>query len=66
MGCCGQNTTGAGATAIDTGKRVNYTKGMLLGVDDFVQEQAYEIARRHEMARELIGYGTVRGLQVLI
>ncbi len=66
MGCCGQTTTGAGATAIDTGKRVNYTQGMLLGVDDFVQEQAYEIARRHEMARELIGYGTVRGLQVLI
>ena len=66
MGCCGQNTTGAGAAAVDTGKRVNYTKGMLLGVDDFVQDQAYEIAHRHELARELLGYGTVRGLQVIV
>lgn len=65
MGCCGQTTTiGAGVTALDTNKRVNYTKGMLLGVDDFVQEQAWHIARRHELARELIGYGTARGLRV--
>ncbi|MBU0917478.1 MAG: hypothetical protein KKD97_14100 [Gammaproteobacteria bacterium] len=65
MGCCGQTTTiGAGVTALDTNKRVNYTKGMLLGVDDFVQEQAWHIARRHELARELIGYGTARGLTV--
>lgn len=65
MGCCGQTTTiGAGVTALDTNKRVNYTKGMLLGVDDFVQEQAWHIARRHELARELIGYGTARGLKV--
>ena len=66
MGCCGQNTTGAGAAAVDTGKRVNYTKGMLLGVDDFVQDQAWHIARRHELAREVLGYGTVRGLKVAI
>jgi hypothetical protein len=68
MACCGQTTTltGAGAAAVDTGKRVNYVQGMLLGVDDFVQEQAYGIARRHELARELIGYGTVRGLKVSI
>lgn len=65
MGCCGQTTTiGAGVTALDTNKRVNYTKGMLLGVDDFVQEQAWHIARRHELARELAGYGTARGLKV--
>lgn len=65
MGCCGQNTTtGAGPAALDTTKRVNYVKGMLLGVDDFVQEQAWHIARRHELAREVLGYGTVRGLKV--
>lgn len=64
MACCGTNTTGAGAVAVDTNKRVNYTKGMLLGVDDFVQEQAWHIARRHELAREVLGYGTVRGLKV--
>ncbi len=68
MGCCGNTTTttGAGAAPPDTGKRVNYTKGMLLGVDDFVQEQAWHIARRHELARELLGYGTARGLKVSI
>lgn len=66
MGCCGQNTTGAGAGAVDTGKRVNYTQGMLLGVDDFVQDQMWHTARRHELAREVLGYGTVRGLQVAI
>lgn len=64
MGCCGTNTTGAGAVAVDTDKRVNYTQGMLLGVDDFVQEQAWHIARRHELVREVLGYGTVRGLKV--
>jgi hypothetical protein len=67
MGCCTDTTTtGAGAAAVDTGKRVNYTQGMLLGVDDFVQEQAWGIARRHELARELLGYGTVRGLEVFV
>lgn len=66
MGCCGQNTTGAAPVSVDTGKRVNYTLGMLLGVDDFVQEQAWQIARRHELAREVLGYGTVRGLQVVL
>lgn len=70
MGCCGQTTStasaGSGPTTLDTGKRVNYTQGMLLGVDDFVQEQAWGIARRHELARELLGYGTVRGLQVTL
>ena len=65
MGCCGQTLTGAGAVDIDAGKRVNYTFGMLLGVDDFVQEAAYRDARRRELARELLGYGTVRGLRVL-
>lgn len=64
MGCCTSQTTGAGAVAVETNKRVNYTQGMLLGVDDFVQEQAWHTARRHELAREVLGYGTVRGLQV--
>lgn len=66
MGCCGPTPTGAGTTALDDGKRVNYTLGMLLGVDDFLQEAAYQNARRHELARELLGYGTARGLQVLL
>lgn len=65
MGCCGQNPVGSGAVALDTCKRVNYTLGMLLGVDDFVQESAYNTARRQQLVREVLGYGTVRGLHVL-
>lgn len=65
MGCCGQTTSvGVGVTNLNTDKRVHYTKGMLLGVDDFVQEQAWGMARRHELACELIGYGTARELQI--
>src|SRR5687767_71529 len=66
MGCCAENPVGPGVVDVDAGKRVNYTLGMLLGVDDFVQEAAYHNARRRELARELLGYGTARGLQVSI
>lgn len=66
MGCCGPNNLGAGATTPESCKRVNYTLGMLLGVDDFVQESAYHGARRRELAREVLGYGTVHGLQVIV
>lgn len=66
MGCCAPNAVGPGPAAADPCKRVNYTLGMLLGVDDFVQESAYHGARRREMARELFGYGTVHGLQVVV
>ena len=44
MGCCGQNPVGAAPSAVDACKRVNYALGMLLGVDDFVQESAYHTA----------------------
>lgn len=49
----------------DTAKHVNYTKGMVLGVDDFVQEFGYLSGRDSLLAREVIGYGTVCGLQVI-
>lgn len=48
----------------DPSKRVNYTFGMLLGVDDFNQEFAYLSGRDHWIARDAIGYGTLSGLQV--
>jgi hypothetical protein len=48
----------------DPSKRVNYTLGMLLGVDDFNQEFAYLSGRDHWIARDAIGYGTLSGLQV--
>src|SRR6188474_762381 len=50
--------------APSTAKHVNYTLGMVLGVDDFLQEFAYHDGRDQALARELIGYGTVSGLQV--
>ncbi len=48
----------------DPFKRVKYSLGLVLGVDEFEQEQTYflEADRRH--ARSLHGYGTVCGLRV--
>jgi hypothetical protein len=37
---------------------------MVLGVDDFTQEFAYLSGRDQSMLRDLIGYGTARGLRV--
>src|SRR3954465_10653654 len=48
----------------DPTKRVNYNLGMVLGVDDFTQEFAYLAGRDQWMARDLLGYGTVPGLDV--
>jgi hypothetical protein len=48
----------------DTTKHVNYTLGMLLGVDDFNQEFAYLSGRDRWLARDLLGYGTTNGLRV--
>jgi hypothetical protein len=48
----------------DPAKHVNYTYGMILGVDDFTQEFAYLAAKDSEVVSELAGYGRVRGLSV--
>jgi hypothetical protein len=48
----------------DPCKHVNYTLGMVLGVDDFNQEFAYTHAKLHLLARDAIGYGTLTGLRV--
>src|SRR5262245_1361265 len=50
----------------DPTKHVKYNVGMVLGVDDFNQEFAYLLGRDQWMARDLIGYGTVSGLQVSV
>src|SRR5205085_5535004 len=50
----------------DPAKRVNYTLGMVLGVDDFTQEFAYLSGRDQWTARDVLGYGTVSGLRVTI
>lgn len=61
MGCCGQEHGRRRRGSGGYRQAGQLHKGMLLGVDDFVQEQAWGIARRHELAREVLGYGTVRG-----
>jgi hypothetical protein len=48
----------------DPRKHVNYVLGMVLGVDDFNQEHAYLSGRDRLAARELAGYGVLRGLRV--
>ncbi|MGW7530843.1 hypothetical protein [Amycolatopsis sp. NPDC054798] len=45
-------------------KHVNYTYGMVLGVDDFTQEFGYLSAKDRLLARSMAGYGTVSGLRV--
>jgi len=50
----------------DPSKHVNYTLGMVLGVDDFTQEFAYLDGRTEWLARDLLGYGTVCGLKVSV
>jgi hypothetical protein len=50
--------------ATDPTKRVNYTHGMILGVDDFTQEATYLTSRDRWLAREALGYGTLTGLDV--
>ncbi len=50
----------------DLTKHVNFTSGMILGVDDFTQEFAYLAGRDRWMARDALGYGTISGLGVRI
>ena len=55
------NTTTA---PLDPSKHVNYSLGMILGVDDLNQDFAYHADRHKWIVRDLIGYGTACGLQV--
>jgi hypothetical protein len=62
-GCFTSHIATATATEPDATKHVNYQLGMVLGVEDFVQEFAYLNGRNQWQARDLIGYGTARGLR---
>jgi hypothetical protein len=55
---------GLEAKALDPSKRVNYTLGMVLGVEDLKQDTVYTLARLQWLARDAIGYGTLVGLRV--
>ncbi len=48
----------------DPTKHVKFSLGMILGADDFDQEFAWLSGRDRWLARDVLGYGTVNGLQV--
>ncbi|MBD3316599.1 MAG: hypothetical protein GF344_12490 [Chitinivibrionales bacterium] len=49
---------------LDPYKRVRYTEGMVLGMDEFLQEELYLLTKHRRHNRGLHGYGTVCGLSV--
>jgi len=59
-----QLAAATGVALPDPSKHVNYTLGMLLGVDDFNQEFAYLSGRDKWMARDVVGYGTLCGMKL--
>lgn len=60
------NTVIPGKKPLDPLKRVKYTMGLVLGVEEFEQEQLYLMERDRLHHRALHGYGTVSGLKVSI
>jgi len=64
MASCSDAQTTLASSSPDSRMHVNYTLGMVLGVDDFTQEFAYLANRDQWAIRELIGYGTLSGLPV--
>ena len=61
---CESETSSATTAPLTPNKRVNYNQGMVLGVDDFRQEQTHLEWQDHLANRLLHGYGTVCGLHV--
>ncbi len=66
MGCCNEPSIALPEAGQNPAQHVNYTKGMVLGVDDFTQEFTYLANRDQWAIRELLGYGTISGLAITI
>lgn len=64
MSCFKTHIATTTAARPDPTKHVNYQLGMVLGEEDFKQEFAYLSARDQWLARDVVGYGTVRGLRL--
>jgi hypothetical protein len=60
----GFTPTGGSSAVLDPHKRVNYQLGLVLGEDEFRQDQFHHRERDHHATRALHGYGTVSGLGV--
>lgn len=58
------NTVSPNQTPLDPSKRVKYSMGLVLGVEEFEQEQYYLMERDRIHQRALHGYGTAVGLKV--
>jgi hypothetical protein len=66
MGCCSPFSAVATAASADPSRHVNFTSGMVLGVDDYCQEFSYHSARDKWIVRDFLGYGTLTGLAVTV
>ena len=66
MGCCSPFSAVTIRPTADSGRHVNFTTGMVLGVDDYHQEFAYHSARDKWIVRDFLGYGTLSGLAVTL
>lgn len=66
MGCCTSFSATTDTTRADPSRHVNFTTGMVLGVDDYRQEFAYHSGRDAWHTRALHGYGTIAGLDVIL
>ena len=66
MSCCGNFSSVGVAPATTPSHHVNFSTGMVLGVDDYAQEFAYHSARDKWIVRDFGGYGTLSGLAVSV
>lgn len=64
MSCFTTMTAVTATTVTDLTQHVNFTAGMILGVDDFTQEFAYLAGRNRWTMRDAVGFGTLSGLNV--
>jgi hypothetical protein len=59
-------TAVADVRKLDPSKRVNYPFGLVLGVDEFLQEQTHFLEKHRRHNRMLHGFGTLSGLKVTV
>ncbi|MEY4953392.1 MAG: hypothetical protein RL299_1816 [Pseudomonadota bacterium] len=64
MTCCTPFNPAGSAVAASPSQHVNFTTGMVLGVEDYRAEFAYHSARDQWIMREAGGNGTLAGLDV--
>ncbi|WP_285711043.1 hypothetical protein [Erythrobacter oryzae] len=65
MTCCTPFSPAGTAAVPSPSQHVNFTTGMVLGVDDYRAEFAYHSARDQWIMREAGGSGTLAGLEVM-